>query len=263
MTERPTTDGSIAAIVSGRVGDLELAGEGRIALIDDAVRITAAAGEITIRLSALEGVVYRDQRLTLQLRDDVVDVEGSARLAMIAREIATTVCMLPELTRPLRGLGSRRGRPGSEHDRFFSPLLTARRRCERAADPPARLRAFDAAAIRGSLNDMISTMARERYPKSAPDRRALEAELLEIAEPLMASLDELDGATRRATGPVAGGERGFVYWRSWCSAVRDVFKCADSCWLAYGPVLAAAPPPARRPLWRRMLRLGVVFLALV
>jgi hypothetical protein len=259
MTDVPSTGSPIPAIVSGRVGEVALAGQGTITVLEDGVRLTGPAGEIIVGLPALDGVVYRDQRLTLHLRHgDAVSVEGSARLATAARQIAGAVCRLPELTRPLRALGSRRGRPGSGHDRFFAPLLTARKRCERAADPVSRLRSFDAAGIRGSLNDAIATLAAERYPRSAPDRRALEAELLEAAEPLMASLDELDGAMKRAIEPVTGGERGFIYWRAWCTAVHDVFRCADDCWMAFGPVLAAAPPPPRRALWRRMLRLSIL-----
>src|SRR5688572_6140486 len=112
MTEREAPGGSIPAIVSGLVGGVELAGEGTVLLTEHGLRITSAVGEITIGFAALEGVVYRDQRLTLHLRhDDVVDIEGSPRLGMVARQIASTVCALPELTRPLRALGSRRGRP--------------------------------------------------------------------------------------------------------------------------------------------------------
>ena len=249
---------AIAGIVTGQVRGRALSGQATILLVEDGVRIDASAGEITIRASAIDGVAYRDARLTLYLREDeVVTVEGSQRLAVIARALASGVCALPELTRQLRGLGSRRGRPGSEHDRFFAPLLAARKKCERAADAPARIRSFDAAAIGAAITEAIAALAKGRYPSSAPDRRALEAEMLELTEPLMASLDRLRTASTRATGEM-GGERSFVVWRDWCAAVGDVFERADASWMAFGPVLAAAPPAPRRALWRRVLRIGVV-----
>jgi hypothetical protein len=254
---------AIRGTVSGRVGGVALDGDATILLVGNGVRLDGPAADLTLHVSAIDGAVYHDSRLTLFLGgDDVVTVGGSARLAVIARELAGAVCALPELTLPLRGLGSRRGRPGSEHDRFFAPLLAARKKCERAADAQARIRAFDAAALGAAVTDAIGAVAKARYPSSAPDRRALEAEMLELAEPLAAALGRLGFTSKRAISEV-GGERGFVVWRDWCAAVGEVFERADAAWMAFGPVLAAAPPAARRPLWRRMLRIGVVLAATV
>jgi hypothetical protein len=250
----PEPGGSpVAVTISGMLEGTALDGAGTVTVGDQVVTLRTAAGETVLEMSALEGIVYREARLIFHLRDgDAVQVIGTARLAAVAREIAAQVCSLPELTRPLRSLGSRRGRLGVDHDRFFAPLLAARRRGERAGDQRARLRAFDGAAMSTALDATIADFAKARFPRRAPDRRALEAELLEIAAPLRTSLEALDVFGRRAQEE-GSEDTMFVRWRSWCSAVREVFDRADRCWIAFGPVLGEAP--VRRPLWRRVLRL--------
>jgi hypothetical protein len=240
------------------VAGIDVTGDGTLQVLDDGVRIAAPAGEITVAANGLDGVGYHESRLTLFLHNgDVIDASGTPRLAAMAREIVSQVCTVPELTRPLRALGSRRGQPGSDHDRFFGPLLAARRKGERANDPRPRLRAFDAAALEKALDHTIAELARERFPRRAPERRALEAELLELAIPVRAAMDGLHEASRRALDERAPEESAFIRWRAWCAAVETVFERADRCWLAFVPVLG--PTPHRhRSLWRRMLRLGVL-----
>ena len=103
-----------------------------------------------------------------------------------------------------------------------------------------------------SLQSAIADFAKARFPRRAPDRRAIEAELLEIADPLFTALQALDVYAARA-GEEGSEDTAFVRWRSWCGAVQEVFDRADRCWMAFGPVLGEAP--VRRPLWRRVLRL--------
>ena len=243
----------VAVTIAGTLGAAALNDTGTVSVGDGVVELRTASGVTSLDMAAMEGVGYHDSRLTVYLRgSETVTVSGTARLAAIAREISAQVCTLPELTRPLRSLGSRRGRLGVDHDRFFAPLLAARRRGERAGDQRARLRAFDGAAMSAALDSAIADFARARFPRRAPDRRALEAELLEIATPLRSALEALDVFARRATEE-GSEETVFVRWRSWCTAVREVFDRADRCWIALGPVLGEAP--VRRPLWRRVLRL--------
>jgi len=250
----PDATGSpLPVTLDGAIGGASLRGAATIVVDDDAVMLRGEFGETVIAMSILEGMSYRDGRLALYMRGgDVMEATGSARLAALAREIVGQACTLPELTRPLRTLGSRRGRLGIDHDRFFAPLLAARRRGERASDRQGRLRAFEGAGIRAALESAIADFAKARFPRRAPDRRALEAELQELAAPLMTSLEALDVYAGRATEEDTESTT-FVRWRSWCGAVQDVFERADRCWLAFGPVLGEAP--VRRPLWRRMLRL--------
>ena len=243
-------------MLTGSIAGVDIGGPASISILEDGVEIDSVIGEVTISSVALEGVAYRDARLTLFMRQgDVVQADGTPRLAALAREISTQVCTLPELTRPLRSLGSRRGRLGVEHDRFFAPLLAARKRGERATDVRGRLKAFDAAGIERALDESITAFAKDRFPRSAPDRRALEAELQEIALPLRTALEALDVYGARATDMPGADETAFVRWRSWCGAVQDVFDRADRCWIEFGAVLGEAPV-RRRPLWRRVLRLG-------
>ena len=207
----------------------------------------------------LDGVRHRGDELTLYLRDgDVIELTGPARLSTVAEEIEGGARALGEMTRGLRSLGARRrgAASGSEQSRFFAPLLKARRLAEksRVGRGPDPLAAFDGEALRAALASAIAELARERYPESAPDRRALEAELEECAEPLLAgmsSITEAANAVRR--GP---DDNRLVHWRAWSREVRMVFERADRCWVAMAPVLEQAPPPPRRPWWRRALRLG-------
>src|SRR5688500_16411265 len=153
-------------MLTGSIAGVDVGGPATIVVLDDGIAL-AGDDEVVISSAALEGVVYRDARLSIFLRrGDVVYADGTPRLAAVAREIAAQVCTLPELTRPLRSLGSRRGRLGAEHDRFFAPLLAARRRGERATDLRARLRAFDAGAITTSLDEAIAAFAKDRFPRS-------------------------------------------------------------------------------------------------
>ncbi len=91
----------------------------------------------------------------------------------------------------MRGLGSRRGTVGADHDRFFAELLAARRAAEGFAEPESRLAAFDSQRLSQALTTLLGELAAERYPESGPDRRALEAELLEHAERVYAALDDV------------------------------------------------------------------------
>lgn len=158
---------------------------------------------------------------------------------------------LPELTRSLRGLGSRRAGPGAEHDRFFEPLLDARRIAERAADRESVVAAFSGAALRARLSRRMSDFAAERYPGDPPERRALEAELLECAEPFFGSLDGL-APLERAVCMGADSEKADA-WQAWTVALRRAFERADECWLTLRLVLVDSrrEPPRRRRGWRR------------
>ena len=138
-----TTSAPLPVTLDGSLSGASLRGAATIAVHDDAVVLRGEFGETVVPLANLEGMGYHDGRLALYLRGgDVMEATGSARLAALAREIVTQICTLPELTRPLRALGSRRGRLGTGHDRFFAPLLAARRRGERASDRQGRLRAI-------------------------------------------------------------------------------------------------------------------------
>jgi hypothetical protein len=268
----------IPVMLGGLTGGRELSGNGMLHFDGEMIRIEvlpAASGEMHAdpsvsairRLNArmrwpvtwLDGVRHRGDELTLYLRDgDVIELTGPARLSAIADAIENDARALGELTRGLRSLGARRrgAASGSEQSRFFAPLLKARRLAEksRVGRGPDPLAAFDGEALRVAIGSAVAELAHERYPTSAPDRRALEAELEECAEPLlegMSSIIDTANAVRR--GP---DDSRLVHWRAWSREVRTLFERADRCWVAMAPVLENAPPPPRRPWWRRALRLG-------
>jgi hypothetical protein len=159
---------------------------------------------------------------------------------------------VPELTLALRGLGSARAHRGADHDRFFAPFLSARRAAQRATDAATRLGALHAAALAAELDRVLHEFSMERFPSSAPDRRALETQLEDLAAPVRASLVSLDTAAKLAAD--AGGDTAFVAWRAWAAQCRVVFHEADRCWLQAVSVLEATPVVNSKSWWRRSLR---------
>lgn len=160
---------------------------------------------------------------------------------------------LPELTRDLRGLGAP-GAPGSDHDALFGPWLAARRAAAHAAAWPERLAAFDPPTLAASLSEAIAVLARARFPRRAPDRRALTAELEERAAPLARAIAAL--APAAAVVRAASDTDRPAAWTAWVAALREAFVAADAVWQAWLPVLADSRG-ARGAFWRRALRLAL------
>ena len=164
---------------------------------------------------------------------------------------------LPELTLALRALGSRRRRrgEGNEQERFFAPLLEARRAAARAADVETAVASFDAARLNTSFDKTIRSLAADRAVSGRPAaRRALEARLQERLEPLRSALGEL-GA--RADALLAADEDARAdAWRRWAEQLRVVFACADRCWPALDAALETVSVPRRGWLARVFRRRG-------
>jgi len=241
----------LAVRVRGTIRGAVVDADGTVRLLEDVVSIQIAEREHTTRVDRVDGVVWEAPALTMHVASDALELSGHAGIESFGAKIVSVALSLPELTRSMHGLGSRRGHPGSDHDRFFASLLTARRAAEGFADPDSRLAAFDARRLAATLTTLLADFAAERYPESAPDRRALEAELLEHAESLYGTFDALGSAAAevRASGDAARLAR----WREWTRAAHRVFEEADRCWIAVGPALSASPvpPPRRRRFWRR------------
>jgi hypothetical protein len=228
----------------------EIIGNGMLSLAGDVVAIEVSAVDyrarptrIDIPVTSLDGVRPDPDLLTLYPHSgDVVELSpGAGKVAALAafgRQLIAVGCVIPELTVPLKGFGSSRASPGADHDRFFAALLTGRTAAARAAEPMGRLGAVDPAALDASLTRVTREMAAARFPKQPPERRALEAELSDLAEPVATSIGALAEAARAVRE--APDDQVFVRWRAWASAYRAVFAAADRCWLATVPVLAAA-----------------------
>jgi DNA anti-recombination protein RmuC len=158
---------------------------------------------------------------------------------------------LPELTLSLRSFGSRRGQPdgdaaravGQDQERFFAPLLDARRRAAEAHAADEVLSAFDARRLTAALDAAVRTFAAERSAGRAAAQRALEAELLEIIEPLRSALQQLREESeqllersRHEAGQDAGAR-----WSAWLERLRLIFRIADATWQPLADVLTRVP----------------------
>jgi hypothetical protein len=242
-------DGSVSVVLASSARAGVAGAVGRFfyptAAVDGArVEIAAAAATPT-------GHEGRAQLTIFLGGGDVLEVTGAPKaVRALARQLEDDACALTEQTLPLRGLGSHRANPGSDHDRFYGPLLASRRAAERADDAAGRVSAFDAVVIGRALDATLAAFAADRFPDDAPDRRALEAELREHAAPVHAALERLAAAAAGARA--AADDARFLRWREWAAVVRDVFAAADVAWLASVPTLCDSRGRRGR-LWRRLL----------
>lgn len=224
---------TLGGLLRGR----ELDGEATVSVDDDALSLDTARGRITLALGQLEGIRVPGDMIELYLdTGDVIQLEQAPELQALATDISSRVCAMPEMTRSLRALGAGSHAGGAEHDRFFAPLLEARVIAERAPNRVAMRAAFDAEALRTSVEQLFEELASERYPGAAGERRALVAELSDAAHELFTRLAELDRA-QSALGACDDSER-FVRWREWSDSLRNVFRGADTAWIAIRPVLS-------------------------
>lgn len=157
---------------------------------------------------------------------------------------------LPEFTRSLRALAVPSA-PGSDHDRVFKPLIQARTAAHKVHAVDAQVAAFDATRLEREWREAIAAFAAARHGRSAPDRRALEAELDTLGTPLWSALQALQQSAA-ATRTVAVAERKAA-WERWVLAVQHVFDTADDWWRAVLPVLGDSRGRSGA-LWRRVLR---------
>jgi hypothetical protein len=164
---------------------------------------------------------------------------------------------LPELMLSMRSIGSRRSLPNEQsalqeaQERYFAPLLDARRAAARALTRTQVIGAFDGRRITALIDAAVRAFAEERYAARAPARRAFEAELFEIVEPLREALRSLRDITDGST-PGEGSPEQLVKWTLWLAQLRMVFRVADSSWPALSAALASAPSAAARSRWRRL-----------
>lgn len=158
--------------------------------------------------------------------------------------------VLPEFTRSLRALAVPSA-PGSDHDVVFRPLIEARTIAHRVQALEGQVAAFDAARLEREWRGAIGALAAARHARSAPDQRALVAEIESLAAPLWRALAALERAAAEARKAVPDAR--FAAWQRWTGAVQQVFNAADDWWRAALPVLGD-PRGRRGALWRRVLR---------
>lgn len=233
------------AIDATRIGRTDL-GEGSLVIDDDAIIVTlhaTADRPIRVALGALDVVALTGADVALNLRDGTQIVLSSASAEHVRDELMMRCRTLPELTRALRAFGSRRGHrstralAAADQQRFFAPLLEARRRAGAAGPPAAVIDAFSAIQISAELSAALDAFAAERYAQMGPARRALHAELTDIAEPLVVALQELG----EAASLVSGSVEDLRLWRAWASQLRATFETADRVWPLLDIALEGAP----------------------
>jgi hypothetical protein len=164
---------------------------------------------------------------------------------------------LPELMHSLRSFGSRRRTPNDgptfleDQERFFGPLLEARRAAAQAVARPQVVAVFDSRRLTATIDARIREFAAERFGARAPARRALEAELFEIVEPLRDALQELGSLAE----PMPMGQNAPMsqeQWAIWLAQLHVVFHVADASWPSLRDALIASPrqvdAPTRRAL---------------
>lgn len=260
---RPSVDLRVRATALGMLRGADLGGPVAVEVGDTFVLLLPdddrkPGRAVTLPYDAIEGLGASGETLTIYVSSgDVLELSGTTRLAAAAREMTQRACALPELTRPLRGLGSHRAQPGADHDGFFRALLVARREAERSGDPARRIAAFDGATLRDAIRRVLSDFAGARHPRRAPDRRAMLAELEDAAGGLFEALEAV--SVRAAAFRAAGDDCRLARWREWTAAILRMFDAADRCWLVTLPVLTRAPVRPRSS-WRRLLRLGAAAL---
>ncbi|MEP6493173.1 MAG: hypothetical protein ABJF01_10885 [bacterium] len=243
--DRPRASIGVAAI---RIGRTEL-GQGTVAIDDDAVTIVVRDGDgerpIRLRLIAIDSAILDGDDLTVAIRDGSRVILESPSAGEL-RDIIVGHCrVLPELTRALRAFGSRRGSRAvrvsgpSEQQRFFAPLLEARRQAVGATSASGAINAFDPAALAKAMEAAIQAFAVERCGAEGPARRALEAELVDLSEPLEIAFERLRVAGERANTNLDD----LRAWRGWSAELRTTFEVADRIWLALDAALDGASFP--------------------
>ncbi len=149
---------------------------------------------------------------------------------------------LPEFTRSLRGFADVHALGEHSHDVVFGPFIDARRAAHAARTLSDQLRALEATSLSLVLERAIDTIAHERWPSSAPDRRALAAWLTDAASPVFEALQRADRAARWLSG--AGDADRDGCWQGWVDALAMLYRALDAFWIAIQPTLV--PVPARR-----------------
>jgi hypothetical protein len=244
----------LPARLRGAWRDRALDFDAAVQLDQGALRIafdTADPQVIDLTVDELTGAVMKDGVLSLHLNDgEQVLLSESPHLDGLRHRLEAAVCVFPAQTLSLRSFGSERSAPGSDHDQWFEALLTARRVAEESRTVETQRRAFDAPRLLRHAQVIREGWAAARFEVAA-DRRALEAELEDIAAPYSQALKRLEHAALRLRQAPEAAQ--FATWRRWTVTVQHAFRSADDVWQATIPVLSDSRG-AKGAFWRRLLR---------
>jgi hypothetical protein len=223
-------------------GSFRLIGPGVLRLTSEELVLGAnVGGALRTKYEDVHGGGWRTGTLTIHGQSGKAVIESSRGLDHAWAQLIERACVLPEMARAHRLLGSRRGGSANAQAKLLAPLLQARKRVEEARDLDARVEALEARALRERVSSALENIARDAYPSSHPDRRGLEAELGEALMPFFAGLDALDVAARHfRSAPEAIR---FVAWRRWVATVSNAFILADSGWASAARLLPTPIKP--------------------
>ena len=242
------TDGSRQSVPvkATRISGAELRG-GALVLEEDAVivvlPVNAEERPVRVPFATIDTIGVEGDDVVVALVDGArIEVVAEGTPEELCDHLLARCCALPEITRALRAFGSRRrqrdrrGGGAVEQQRFFAPLVDARRSAAKATVPHDVVAAFDAAAMTKTFDETLASFATSRFGDYAPARRALEAELVDLAEPLLEALRTLEAAGMAARS----APRDLHAYRQWYSRLRDTFEAADRAWLALDAALDSA-----------------------
>ena len=217
-------------VASGRFRAREVDGTATLFLeaAELVIRVDEDGAELSAPWALLSGATWRGDTLAIHADAEALHLRGDAALDRAWYGVMQRACRLPEVTRGLRWLGARRGGSGALQSRFFGPLLQARRRLLEGEPLDWQVAGFDAGALTERLTAAMASLASERRPDHPAHRRALEAQLLEAAEPVLERLRRL-GQQARLVHESNDAER-FIAWRRWSGEVRQLFADADRSW---------------------------------
>ncbi len=229
MTASPSTPTAVVRVV-GIMRGREISASAVAALEADALVLAwERATPWRIAFTGLDGVTVGVRQLSLYLSSgDVLELEGDDSVAPIARQLIERACAMPELTRGLRSLGSRRGAPGAAHDTWFAPLLAAKRAVSGVSDVQRQVMLIDAANLSRAMAGAMSELAALTAPGDPARQRAVEAALEEDAADMFVALRRAALLADVLRGSALDTQ--FADWRRWVDALREVFAEADDAW---------------------------------
>jgi hypothetical protein len=236
--------GASFAVTMASLGGKRL-GPGTGLVDEDVLRVLlldAPNGEksLQVRYETIVGVGMTAGSVAITCRDGRALSVATDDAASFRQSVLAACRALPEVTRALRALGSRRGaggvrrNPGDREARFFAPFIAARRASMDARDAAGVIGAFDVQRLASALGETVIAFSTELGGAVPARQRAIEAELSDLLEGLDRSLEVLGGLAVEAIADVDDLAR----WRAWAAGVQRVFEAADRAWVSMEPVVS-------------------------
>lgn len=226
MSSATAAQARVAGLVRGREIDTSAA----VSIDQDTLVLAGPdAPPWRLSLSDIEGITSGASSLTVYLiGNDVLELSGDGALRPLGLQLLDRACVMPELTRGLKSLGSPRGTPVASHDRWFAPLLAARRSVVGVSDPARQVMLLDAAPLTQQLERAIAEIAVAQASGDSAEQRAVEAALEEEAEAVFTAIALMGVAGDALRGGAL--DTRIADWRRWVETVRAVFTAADEAW---------------------------------